>query len=52
MPLPEASDDMLRYVRMVAARAVATTAEKAPGPVHLNFPFREPLVPSGHAAAA
>lgn len=43
--LPEASNEMLRYVRTLAGRA-ATTANTVPsGPVHLNFPFREPLVP-------
>jgi 2-succinyl-5-enolpyruvyl-6-hydroxy-3-cyclohexene-1-carboxylate synthase len=46
MPLPEASPEMLRYVRMVAKRAAATAVEGVMGPVHLNFPFREPLTPS------
>jgi 2-succinyl-5-enolpyruvyl-6-hydroxy-3-cyclohexene-1-carboxylate synthase len=45
LPLPEASDHMLRYVRMIADRAVATAMEGARGPVHVNAPFREPLVP-------
>jgi 2-succinyl-5-enolpyruvyl-6-hydroxy-3-cyclohexene-1-carboxylate synthase len=44
--LPEASAAMLRYARGLAAQAVATAQEGAPGPVHLNFPFREPLVPA------
>jgi 2-succinyl-5-enolpyruvyl-6-hydroxy-3-cyclohexene-1-carboxylate synthase len=43
--IPEASEAALRHVRLLAARAV-TTANVAPrGPVHLNFPFREPLTP-------
>jgi 2-succinyl-5-enolpyruvyl-6-hydroxy-3-cyclohexene-1-carboxylate synthase len=46
MPLPEASDDMLRYARMVADRAVSTMEESPAGPVHINFPFREPLIPA------
>jgi 2-succinyl-5-enolpyruvyl-6-hydroxy-3-cyclohexene-1-carboxylate synthase len=45
LPLPEATEHMLRYVRMVADRAVATALEGARGPVHINAPFREPLMP-------
>lgn len=45
LPLPEADVTMMRHARTVAARA-ATTARSTPaGPVHLNFPFREPLIP-------
>ncbi len=43
--LPEASADMLRYARTLACRAAATAAATPAGAVHLNFPFREPLVP-------
>ena len=43
--LPEASTEMLRYVRTLAGRAVAMASASPEGPVHLNFPFREPLVP-------
>jgi len=46
LPLPEATDHMLRYARSVAARAVTTTLEGGRGPVHINAPFREPLVPA------
>src|SRR5699024_1804507 len=45
MALPEASERMLSYVRGKAARALYEAREGNPGPVHLNFPFREPLVP-------
>ena len=45
MALPEASDRMLSYVREKAARAVYEAGSGNAGPVHLNFPFREPLIP-------
>ena len=45
MALPESSEPMLRYVRTTAGRAVATARTGPMGPVHLNLPFREPLVP-------
>ena len=46
MPVPEVSEDLLRHARAVAGRAVATALARPAGPVHLNFPFREPLLPS------
>lgn len=45
MALPESSSSMLKYARSCASRAVSTTQMEAAGPVHLNFPFREPLTP-------
>ena len=45
MALPEATPMMLRYVRNQADRAVQTAMSSFSGPVHVNFPFREPLVP-------
>jgi 2-succinyl-5-enolpyruvyl-6-hydroxy-3-cyclohexene-1-carboxylate synthase len=43
--LPESSPEMLRYVRTLANRAAAESMAGPAGPVHLNFPLREPLVP-------
>ncbi|MBI3997645.1 MAG: 2-succinyl-5-enolpyruvyl-6-hydroxy-3-cyclohexene-1-carboxylic-acid synthase, partial [Armatimonadetes bacterium] len=43
--LPEATEGMLRYARSLVCQAVATALEAPRGPVHLNFPLREPLVP-------
>jgi 2-succinyl-5-enolpyruvyl-6-hydroxy-3-cyclohexene-1-carboxylate synthase len=46
--LPEATNESLRYIRTLANRAVALTQAVPAGPVHLNFPFREPLTPEPH----
>jgi 2-succinyl-5-enolpyruvyl-6-hydroxy-3-cyclohexene-1-carboxylate synthase len=43
--LPEATDAALRYIRTIAVRAAASTQAIPAGPVHLNFPLREPLTP-------
>lgn len=45
MSLPEATPAALRYVQTMADRAVTEATTIPYGPVHLNFPFREPLVP-------
>ncbi|ULT56048.1 2-succinyl-5-enolpyruvyl-6-hydroxy-3-cyclohexene-1-carboxylic-acid synthase [Neobacillus drentensis] len=45
MALPEKSNEMLRYARTICARAAAIATQAPAGPVHLNFPFREPLIP-------
>src|SRR5215472_905258 len=43
--LPEATNTALRYIRTIAVRAAASARAIPAGPVHLNFPFREPLTP-------
>lgn len=45
MAPPDNSAEMLRYARTVCARAASAAKSSPAGPVHLNFPFREPLVP-------
>ena len=40
----EATPDRLRWIRTLACRAWWTAASGRRGPVHLNFPLREPLV--------
>lgn len=45
MALPEATPEMLTYARKQASRAVQVAQMDNPGPVHINFPFREPLIP-------
>lgn len=43
--LPESSQTMLLYIKNIAQRAVQTANENPKGPVHINLPFREPLLP-------
>ena len=40
----DATPERLRWMRALACRAVASTLGERPGPVHLNFALREPLV--------
>ena len=45
MPVPEASPALLRYLRQTLAHAFGRSLGPDAGPVHLNAPFRDPLVP-------
>src|SRR4051812_28733748 len=43
----EATPERMRWIRALACRAYWTALDGRAGPVHLNFPLREPLVPGG-----
>ncbi|HEY8477355.1 MAG TPA: 2-succinyl-5-enolpyruvyl-6-hydroxy-3-cyclohexene-1-carboxylic-acid synthase, partial [Chloroflexota bacterium] len=52
LPEPDSSPELVRYARWVACRAVATARRGPSGPVHLNCPYREPLIPAERPVAA
>ena len=45
LPPPAEGLEQLRRVHQVAIRAARDSVASPPGPVHVNVPFREPLVP-------
>ncbi|MPZ99368.1 MAG: 2-succinyl-5-enolpyruvyl-6-hydroxy-3-cyclohexene-1-carboxylic-acid synthase [Dehalococcoidia bacterium] len=44
LPVSDGDPATIRAARVTAARAAALALQAPAGPVHLNFPFREPLV--------
>ena len=46
-PCPSERDGQDAYAAALAWRAVCAATGSTPGPVHLNLPFREPLLPPG-----
>jgi len=49
VPMAAGGADGLRYAEQLAARAVDEAAGRIRGPVHLNWPLREPLAPPPQA---
>jgi len=47
LPLGDDDPATMAHVRSVAGRAMATAQGSPPGPVQVNAPFREPLLPDG-----
>lgn len=45
MALPECGQEMIKYAKTSALRAASVANGLLSGPVHVNFPLREPLVP-------
>ncbi len=52
LPVPEGTDEAALQVRGVVAGVVAQALAVPPGPVQLNLPFREPLLPDGPLAGS
>ena len=51
LAVPEATLPLLRYLRQTLAHAVERTLAPFAGPVHVNAPFRDPLVPAEDGGA-
>jgi 2-succinyl-5-enolpyruvyl-6-hydroxy-3-cyclohexene-1-carboxylate synthase len=51
LAVPEANVALLRYLRQTSIHAVERSLAPFAGPVHLNAPFRDPLVPTDDGGA-
>jgi 2-succinyl-5-enolpyruvyl-6-hydroxy-3-cyclohexene-1-carboxylate synthase len=51
LAVPEASIPLLRYLRQTTIHSVERSLAPFAGPVHLNAPFRDPLVPTDDGGA-
>jgi len=51
MPVPSDEPSLIAHARVAASRAVGDASGAPPGPVHLNWPLREPLEPPATFAA-
>ncbi len=47
LPLPSSTSEQLDAIQQLGQQAAEESLSPLPGPVHLNIPFREPLVPDG-----
>lgn len=52
LAVPEAKMALLSYLRQTIAQACRSTLQPQAGPVHINVPFRDPLVPLADGSAA
>jgi 2-succinyl-5-enolpyruvyl-6-hydroxy-3-cyclohexene-1-carboxylate synthase len=46
MPVPDGELALVRHARATAARAIEWATTPPAGPIHVNAPFREPLLPA------
>lgn len=49
LALPDVMPERLNYLRQCLVHAVERSLTSNPGPVHINFPFRDPLEPQADA---
>ena len=52
MPIAEDFKPLFRFSRLIGARAAYVSTSSPAGPVHINFPFREPLLSKSSSSVA